>query len=44
MDIPAAVARVAHMLGGMVKVLDVIKLRQIAVYSFEGGAHSQVQG
>jgi hypothetical protein len=32
------------MLGGMVEVLDVIKLRQIAVYSFEGGAHSQVQG
>jgi hypothetical protein len=28
----------------MVKVLDIVKLRQVAVYSFEGGAHSQVQG
>jgi hypothetical protein len=39
-DVPALIALVAHLLGGMIEILDVIEFGQVSVDSFEGGAHS----
>ncbi len=41
MDIPALISLIAHMLGGMIEVLRIVKFRKVSVDSFEGSAHSR---
>jgi hypothetical protein len=41
MHVPALVTSVAHLFGGMIQVLDAVEFSEVAVDSFEGGAHSQ---
>lgn len=41
MNVPTLIALIAHLLGGMIKVLRIVKFRKVSVDSFEGSAHSR---
>lgn len=41
MDIPTLISLITHMLGGMIKVLRIVKFRKVSVDSFECSAHSR---
>jgi hypothetical protein len=43
MDIPALIARIADVLGGVIEVCHAVKLSEEAMNSFEGSAHVDVR-